>query len=152
MELGGSPRFCFTLKLTVSNLVIVVSSSFFVVVVCLSRLCCQRQLDHDLVGVPVYANGAPYVALHTTSAITHSGPSTLPQPSRTTPPPHYLIYHSQQALHTTSTIVHGKPSTLPQPSLTSLPPHYFNRHPQLHTTSTITHSLISTLPQPSLTS
>ncbi|HJK87333.1 MAG TPA: dihydrolipoamide acetyltransferase family protein [Candidatus Megaira endosymbiont of Hartmannula sinica] len=45
-------------------------------------------------------------------------PSTLPQPSLTKHPPHYLNHHSQSTLHTTSTITHPSSSTLPQPSLT----------------------------------
>ena len=119
--------------------------------------------------------------LHTTSTITHSLPSTLPQPSPTASPPHYLNHHSQSTLpqpsltlHTTSTIAHTPyyfnhhshhttstitHATVPQPSLTL---HYLNHHSrlrsQLDTTSTITSistlpqaSLTSTLPQPSLT-
>ena len=79
--------------------------------------------------------------LHTTSTITHNPRSTLPQPSLTTVPPHYLKHHSQPTLHTTSTITHGDSSTLRH--------HHSQRTAQ--STSTITDSLTSTLPQPSLT-
>ena len=93
--------------------------------------------------------------LHTTSTITHTRGSTLPQPSLTLPQPSLTAPQStlpQPSLNSTL----PQPSlnsTLSQPSLTSYPPHDLNHHsrPILHTTSTITHVLSSTLPQPSLT-
>ncbi|MEF9438230.1 MAG: hypothetical protein L0922_05670, partial [Candidatus Mariimomonas ferrooxydans] len=55
---------------------------------------------------PHYLNHHSRTGLHTTSTITHTVTSTLPQPSLT------------PQLHTTSTITHPRGSTLPQPSLT----------------------------------
>ena len=109
-----------------------------------------------------YLNHHSQLSLHTTSAITHSYVSTLPQPSLTAKSPHYLNHHSHSPLHTTSAITH----TVSLRSLTPYclnhcsPPHFLNRHSPthyvdhhsrprdlnhhlrvcLHTTSTITHS------------
>ncbi|HJK87314.1 MAG TPA: hypothetical protein QKA14_00430 [Candidatus Megaira endosymbiont of Hartmannula sinica] len=53
---------------------------------------------------PHYLNHHSQTTLHTTSTITHTYYSTLPQPSLTPTTPHYLNHHSHLLLHTTSPI------------------------------------------------